>query len=157
MKLFNILKKKLRHFSGFAFAVLFICCVTGRPPVYIENSGSSVVFRAQSNRTTGFTWQIRMEGPGLFEIEYERFANDDGKIMGAPSSDEYTLGCVKPGAVKVFLLYSRPWEGGDRLVEYMYEFEISNDLLATLLNSERIIFDGVDEESLPFISGPIFK
>jgi len=110
--------------------------------------GTTAVFGLNGNATTGFIWEVSMDGEGLFDLERRSFGSYSQSV-GAPVAEELILKAAKAGTVNISFVYERPWEGGERLVEYVYVFKIHDDLRVELLGTDKTIFPGVDEETLP--------
>jgi len=113
------------------------------------SAGTTAVFGLRGNPTTGFNWEVSMDGEGLFDLERRSFGSYSPNVAGAPITEELILKAVEAGVVKISFVYERPWEGGERLVEYIFTFKIHDNLRVELLGTEKTVSPGVDEETLP--------
>ena len=100
-----------------------------------------IQFEAEANPTTGYSWDVRMEGEGVFDLRRQAIP-PSRNMAGAAGKEKFTLQGVSSGDVTVYFLYRRPWEGGERHVEYVYTFRINNELRAELLDTQRTFFNG---------------
>ena len=101
----------------------------------------SVEFEAMINPSTGFSWDVQMEGTGRFEMERQILPIASRNIVGASSHERFLLQAVQSGDVTITFTYRRPWEGGERLVQYIYTFTINENLQTELIETQRILFD----------------
>lgn len=84
-----------------------------------------------SNPSTGFQWSetAQIDGPTLLQQThhyYQAPGEVDSKppAPGTPGKEEWTFKALKAGTSKMYLEYSRPWEGGEK-GEWTFELTVS--------------------------------
>lgn len=74
-------------------------------------SGKEFIIILDTNRTTGYQWQLANSLDSNFiTVVGLRYIPPESKLMGAPGKDEWTFKAFKPGKVKITFHYVRPWE-----------------------------------------------
>lgn len=111
-------------------------------------TNSLVQFEAVSNPSTGYSWDVSMEGDGSFELRRQVISSSSQRIAGAPVREKFTLRSVNSGTVTVHFLYRRPWENGGRHVEYIFTFRINEELQAELVDTQKTFFNGEGPDTL---------
>ena len=79
-------------------------------------SGDSLLITMCSNGTTGFQWEqpAYISDASILKQTLHTFIPSENNNMGAPGKEEWTFNALKNGTSRVKLLYSRPWEGGEK-------------------------------------------
>jgi inhibitor of cysteine peptidase len=70
-----------------------------------------------SNGTTGFQWTADAniaDTAVLEQTAHDYIAPNNGGIIGAPGTEEWTFKALKAGTTAVKMSYDRPWEGGEK-------------------------------------------
>lgn len=75
------------------------------------NPGDNLVIRLSSNRTTGYSWSVGMNNPGILSTVGEpSYQAPDSTMMGAPGAQVFRFRAAGGGGENLSLLYQRPWE-----------------------------------------------
>jgi len=74
--------------------------------------GQSFVITLESNRTTGYGWEISPSpDAALLKVEEIQHRASPAKgLVGAPGTDSWTFKALNPGQTTIALKYVRPWE-----------------------------------------------
>lgn len=97
--------------------------VTARPepkalPEYSDASraietavGEEFIISLDSNRTTGYGWQIAGAlDPDMLKIVEIQHRSPVTRLVGAGGKDTWTLLALRPGSAQISFEYVRPWE-----------------------------------------------
>ncbi len=72
-----------------------------------EEHGKSFEFSLYSNSSTGYFWDYELSKDGIVDVSYEY--DDSGcakNVVGCGGQNVYTVKALKPGKVKLSLIYS---------------------------------------------------
>jgi inhibitor of cysteine peptidase len=84
--------------------------LTQKSSIHVKK-GESFVIVLESNRTTGYQWQLAKSlDSSVIIVEGLRYIRPQGKALGAPGKEEWTFKALKSGNIKVFFHYVRPWD-----------------------------------------------
>lgn len=73
--------------------------------------GKDLVITLESNRTTGYSWQLASSIDRDFLVVVGlRYIVPNTKAVGVGGKEEWTLRALKPGKTVVVFKYVRPWE-----------------------------------------------
>jgi len=75
------------------------------------NPGQIITITLESNKTTGFGWQL--SGPldkNIIEIVKAEYIPSNPRLIGAGGKEVWTFKALKAGKAVILLAYSRPWE-----------------------------------------------
>ncbi len=79
-------------------------------PVRIP-AGSEFTLTLESNRTTGYQWQLAgTPDETVVKLIESRYELPDTKLLGAGGREVWTFNAVGKGKTKISLKYVRPWE-----------------------------------------------
>lgn len=111
--------------------------------------GQTVTIDLTDISTTGYTWQMKEEGDGGFEImSNEVIAGDDNGLAGAPGVNRYQLIAITPGKSTLTFKLARAWEDGEEAYEATYNFTINDDRTVTFEGKNGKSLDGNDTITL---------
>ena len=89
--------------------------------------GSSLKVILGSNQSTGFQWSEAAVNLSAFiaikQVSHEYLA-PDSKAMGAPGKEVWTFETLEKGTTTISMVYSRPWEGGEK-AEWTYNLTVT--------------------------------
>ncbi|MBH27452.1 MAG: hypothetical protein CL786_05455 [Chloroflexi bacterium] len=79
-------------------------------------SGDSLGVSLCSNGTTGFQWEqpAYISDERILKQTLHKFVPPEGNSLGSAGKEEWEINTLKNGTSIVKLLYSRPWEGGEK-------------------------------------------
>ena len=79
----------------------------------------SLVVTLESNRTTGFSWELAKisDETVLKQIHQKYEGPGAGAPLGAGGQEVWTFKALKKGTSSISMEYSRPWEGGEKAAE----------------------------------------
>ncbi|MDD5422463.1 MAG: protease inhibitor I42 family protein [Candidatus Omnitrophica bacterium] len=82
------------------------------PSLVIEaKAGKDVVITLESNRTTGFEWQLSEPlDKNIIEFKSSEYIASDGKLVGAGGKEVWTFRAIGAGKTFIVMKYARPWE-----------------------------------------------
>ncbi|MBQ7638662.1 MAG: protease inhibitor I42 family protein [Clostridia bacterium] len=101
------------------------------PETYVVTE-SKVEFSFFSNPSTGYTWEVELNGDSV-EKTGENFVSDDHAGMaGAGGTQYYTFTAVHEGVTTVTFRYLRPWEDEDPIETYTAVVRVDADLHITV-------------------------
>jgi inhibitor of cysteine peptidase len=73
--------------------------------------GEEVVITLESNRTTGFQWQLASPvDKDYLVISGLKYVVPKSKLLGGPGKEEWSFKVLKAGSTTVCFHYVRPWE-----------------------------------------------
>jgi inhibitor of cysteine peptidase len=73
--------------------------------------GQDFVITLESNRTTGFTWELAEPlDNNILELLNAEYIKAVARIIGIPGREVWTFKAVRPGKTNISLEYVRPWE-----------------------------------------------
>lgn len=77
-------------------------------------NGEQFVIQLESNKTTGFQWGLSnaLDATIVKKIKSSYTVKGGKNQVGAGGTEEWTFQAVRPGATKIVLGYSRPFEQG---------------------------------------------
>ena len=83
------------------------------------NTGDTVTVTLCSNPTTGFQWseEAQISDAAVLKQEDHKFIGPESEPPpppGTPGQEVWTFKALKQGSSKIYLEYSRPWEGGEK-------------------------------------------
>ena len=84
----------------------------------------------QTNPSTGYEWFVTQE-PELFDITSELAEDadeDDENLVGAPSTEVFTLTPKAEGTTQVSFAYARSWEDEEPNTEVTYTIKVTKDM-----------------------------
>jgi inhibitor of cysteine peptidase len=82
--------------------------------------GGSLTVTLESNATTGFQWskEAKISDQTVLKQVGHMFMPPEATVMvGAPGKEVWTFKALKKGTSTISMEYSRPWEGGEKVVE----------------------------------------
>ena len=127
---------KLRILAIFAMIIILhslSACVTSRD-IHVEVScdqfnenhhtrnelqveiGDKIRVKLCSNPTTGFQWEYETSGENVLKEEDYDFEEPGSNVPGAVGIEVWTFEAVEQGTTEVIMVYSQPWEGGEKAV-----------------------------------------
>jgi len=82
------------------------------PSLAIEaEAGKDAVITLESNKTTGFEWQIAEPlSENIIEFKSSEYIALGGKLVGAGGKEVWTFRALGPGKTCIVMKYARPWE-----------------------------------------------
>ena len=103
--------------------------------------GQAMSLRFETNPSTGFDWEFAAligDEYGLIELNNQEYEDSsDGELMGAGGYSTYRFIARKKGPQRLTFTYERPWEGGEKLYNVLYELDIDDDLNITCLEKRK--------------------
>jgi inhibitor of cysteine peptidase len=73
--------------------------------------GGKFVITLESNRTTGFCWQVAKPlDEKVVKLSGSEYVPSQSDLDGAPGKELWTFTAVEPGQTAISLKYIRPWE-----------------------------------------------
>jgi len=101
--------------SSILLAALFLAflslALAADPTIITAESGKTFTLTLDSNRTTGYRWQLANpvdeKHVKLISSEYHRAST---QLMGAGGKEIWTFKAVAAGTTEIHLKYVRPWE-----------------------------------------------
>lgn len=133
---------------------LFACASGASASKYGKGKIMSLSFK--TNPTTGYDWQYEFSD-GDAEIVFDREdykMNEDSNLVGGESTRIYYFRASKEGKKKLTFTYARPWEGGEKAYDVVYELEVDKDLNITCTSKKKGVVDS--KEELSFFPDPVF-
>jgi inhibitor of cysteine peptidase len=106
-----------------------LACTKAAPTVSVDESyagkeveitaGSSLVVTLESNRTTGFQWELTgiTDQTVLKQDGEPEYVAPETSALGAGGQEVWTFQALKKGTSTISMAYSRPWEGGEKGVK----------------------------------------
>ena len=88
--------------------------------------GDKIRVKLCSNPTTGFQWEYEMSSESILSEEDHDLEEPQGGVSGASGMEVWTFEAVEKGTTEVRLVYSRPWEGGEK-EEWTYTMTVTVD------------------------------
>lgn len=110
----------------------------------------------KTNPTTGYDWEY-VFSDGDAEIVFDREdykMNEDSNLVGGESTRIYYFRASKEGKKKLTFTYARPWEGGEKAYDVVYELEVDKDLNITCTSKKKGAIES--KEELSFFPDPVF-
>jgi predicted secreted protein len=84
--------------------------------------GDAFSIKLESNRSTGYSWQLLGPNYGPVELKKSHYQEPDAKLRGAPGTDIFEFKATKPNEQVVLIFnYYRPFEG---LGKECYELKV---------------------------------
>ncbi|MFO8143688.1 MAG: protease inhibitor I42 family protein [Dehalococcoidales bacterium] len=78
-------------------------------------SGGTLTVTLESNRTTGFQWELKSVGDtSVLQSQGGTYNAPDSEMVGAGGEAIWTFEAIKPGTSSISMEYSKPWEGGTK-------------------------------------------
>ena len=78
--------------------------------------GDKITVKLCSNPTTGFQWKYEIIGDIVLKEEDHDFEEPESNVPGAAGIEVWTFEAVEKGTTVVRMVYSQPWEGGEKAV-----------------------------------------
>ncbi|MDI6761179.1 MAG: protease inhibitor I42 family protein [Candidatus Brocadiaceae bacterium] len=73
--------------------------------------GRDFVITLESNRTTGYQWQLAQPLDGtVVELVGSEYKAGESKLIGSGGSEVWTFRAVGAGKTRIAFKYTRPWE-----------------------------------------------
>ena len=86
--------------------------------------GDKIRAKLCSNPTTGFQWEYEMINENVLKEEDHDFEEPKGDVPGAAGIEVWTFEAVNKGTTEVRMVYSQPWEGGEK-EEWTYTITVT--------------------------------
>ena len=80
--------------------------------------------------------------------------NENLDAVGASSKRVYYFRATKEGKKTLTFTYGRPWEGGEKAYDVVYELSVDKDLNITCTNKKKGVIES--KEELSFFPDPVF-
>ena len=78
-------------------------------------SGGTLTVTLESNKTTGFEWELKSVGDtSVLQSQGGTYNAPDSEMVGAGGEEVWTFKAIKPGTSSISMEYSKPWEGGTK-------------------------------------------
>ena len=82
-------------------------------------AGETFTVNLCSNPSTGFEWseEAKISDPAVLKLEDHEFIGPESEPPpppGTPGQEVWTFNALSQGSSKIYLEYSRPWEGGEK-------------------------------------------
>jgi inhibitor of cysteine peptidase len=79
-------------------------------------TGDAITVTVASNPTTGFKWELAgISEPAVIAQDGEpEYVPPESSALGAGGQEVWTFKALKKGSSLISLVYSRPWEGGEK-------------------------------------------
>ena len=120
--------------------------------------GKKMTLAFATNPTTGYDWTFKFEeGDDKGKIFLENLENEFPKgtgLVGQGGFRIYNFKATAPGPQKLTFTYERPWEGGEKAYDVVYELNVDSDLNIEWLDKQKGIIES--EEKVDFFPDPIF-
>lgn len=131
---------------------LFACGNVGTSK---SNKGKLMSLTFTTNPTTGFDWQyVFSDGDAELVLDREDYQmNEDMNLVGGESNRVYYFRATKAGNKKLTFTYARPWEGGEKAYDVVYELEVDSDLNISCKSKKKGVIDS--KEELSFFPDPV--
>ena len=85
------------------------------------------VLKMQTNPTTGYDWQYKVENPKLLEVEQKEMVTEKDDVAGAGGVREYILKGIDDGKTSITFFYARSWEDKEPICSVTYSVETDDD------------------------------
>ena len=110
----------------------------------------------ETNPTTGYDWEyVFSNGDAEIALDREDYQmNENLDAVGAPSKRVYYFRATKEGKKTLTFTYGRPWEGGEKAYDVVYELTVDKDLNITCTNKKKGAIES--KEDLSFFPDPVF-
>ena len=110
----------------------------------------------ETNPTTGYDWEyVFSNGEAEIALDREDYQmNENLDAVGAPSKRVYYFRATKEGKKTLTFTYGRPWEGGEKAYDVVYELSVDKDLNITCTNKKKGVIES--KEELSFFPDPVF-
>ena len=84
----------------------------GETAAVIEtNSGKDITITLESNRTTGYEWQLAVPlKDGILAFAHSEYIPSSTDLVGAGGKEKWTFKALKEGKTSLSFIYVRPWE-----------------------------------------------
>lgn len=131
---------------------LFAC---GNAGTSASNKGKLMSLTFTTNPTTGFDWQYAFsDGDAELVLDREDYQmNEDMNLVGGESNRVYYFRATKAGSKKLTFTYARPWEGGEKAYDVVYELEVDSDLNISCKSKKKGVIDS--KEEISFFPDPV--
>ena len=105
--------------SGFTDINIMVPCDRFSANNHLENDLQTKVggisrIALCSNPTTGFQWEYSITDESVLKVVNHDFQEPEGDVLGEPGLEEWTFEAIGKGTTEVLMVYSRPWEGGEK-------------------------------------------
>lgn len=109
-----------------------------------------------TNPTTGYDWQYAFsDGDAEIALDREDYQlNQELNLVGGENKRVYYFRASKAGNKKLTFTYMRPWEGGEKAYDVVYDLVVDNDLNITCTSKKKGVIDS--KEELSFFPDPVF-
>ena len=135
----------LRKIIAFFMSVLAFFGIGKGPaneptPDEYKVEGKTVTFCFEANPTTGYGWEVRLDGDAVQKTRDEYVPDDNGQsgvaVAGRGGKQYYAFTAVKPGKATLTFTYLRPWEG-EAIRTAVAEVTVDKDLNVTVTHFEE--------------------
>ncbi len=112
--------------------------MTGKTPVEGgEVKGKTVEFTLKSNPSTGYSWEVDIDGDSvvLTDKRYEA-PKTAPNVAGAPGYEHFTFSAVRPGRAVIRFSYLRSWETEPPVETVTAVVEVDSGLDIAILSYE---------------------
>ena len=119
--------------------------------------GKVMALEFETNPSTGYDWQyVFSDGDAVIALDREDYQmNEDLNLVGNNQKRVYYFRASKAGNKKLTFTYERPWEGGEKAYDVVYDLVVDSDLNITCTNKKKGVIDS--KEELSFFPDPIFS
>jgi|GEM_PF-2866344 len=93
---------------------------------------SKVEFSFFSNPSTGYSWEIELDGDSVEKTGENFVSNDHGGMAGAGGTVTYTFTAVKEGVTTITFRYLRPWENEEPINTYIAVVRVDGEMNITV-------------------------
>ena len=148
------MKKFLVVVLSLVLSLSIFACKNDGGSKYSKGKLMSLTFT--TNPTTGYDWQyVFSDGDAEIALDREDYQMEDGvDIVGGNQVRVYYFRATKAGNKKLTFTYERPWEGGEKAYDVVYDLVVDNDLNITCTNKKKGVIDS--KEELSFFPDPVF-
>lgn len=109
-----------------------------------------------TNPTTGYDWQYTFtDGDAEIALDREDYQmNEESNIVGGEQKRVYYFRASKAGNKKLTFTYERPWEGGEKAYDVVYDLVVDSDLNITCTSKKKGVIES--KEEINFFPDPVF-
>lgn len=150
------MKKLLLALFSIMICASFFACGSGGIGGTKYGKGKLLSLTFTTNPTTGFDWEyVFSNGDAEITLDREDYQmNEDLNVVGSPSKRVYYFRATKEGKKTLTFTYGRPWEGGEKAYDVVYELVVDKDLNIVCTNKKKGTIDSA--EDISFFPDPVF-
>lgn len=81
----------------------------------IDINGSQLTLTVRANHTTGYSWVVDDSGSDTFEVESDKYVEDDHEegMIGVGGTETFAINVLQSGTGGLIFEYKQDWDGGE--------------------------------------------